>query len=190
MKENKQNKIVIYKTAKNEVELKVRFEKETVWLNLNQIAYLFGTDKSGISRHIKNVYQSGELKQNSTVAKIATVQMEGGREIKRNVEYFNLDIILSVGYRVSSKRATQFRIWATKTLKQYLIKGYAINENRLLEAREKFKELQVAIAFLQEKSKKELLKGQEGELLSLLSGYAKTLTLLEAYDTGKLKEAI
>ena len=82
MKENKQNKIVIYKTAKNEVELKVRFEKETVWLNLNQIAYLFGTDKSGISRHIKNVYQSGELKQNSTVAKIATVQMEGGREIK------------------------------------------------------------------------------------------------------------
>lgn len=189
MRENQQNKIVIYKTAKNEVELKVRFEKETVWLNLNQIAYLFGTDKSGISRHIKNVYQSGELKQNSTVAKIATVQMEGGREIKRNVEYFNLDIILSVGYRVSSKRATQFRIWATKTLKQYLIKGYAINENRLLEAREKFKELQVAIAFLQEKSKKELLKGQEGELLSLLSGYAKTLTLLEAYDTGKLKEA-
>lgn len=103
---------------------------------------------SGISRHIRNVYQSGELKQISTVAKIATVQKEGERNIKRNVEYFNLDIVLSVGYRVNSTRATQFRIWATKILKDHLIKGYTINEKRLLEAREKFQELQTAISFL------------------------------------------
>ena len=115
-KEIKKGEIVIYKTAKNEVDLKVRLEKETVWLNLNQIGYLFDTDKSGISRHIANIYGSGELKRNGTVAKIATVQKEGAREVNRNVEYFNLDVVLSVGYRVNSKRATQFRIWATNTL--------------------------------------------------------------------------
>ena len=153
----KKGEIIIYKTSKNEVDLKVRLEKETIWLNLNQIAYLFNTDKSGISRHIENIYQSGELKRRSTVAKIATVQKEGGREIERNIEYFNLDVILSVGYRVNSKQATKFRIWATRVLKQYLVKGYAINEKRILEAREKFKELQSAISFLGEKSKKELL---------------------------------
>ena len=91
---------------------------------------------------------------------------------------FNLDIIISVGYRVNSKQATQFRIWATKTLKDHLLKGYTINEKRLLEAKEKFNELQTAISFLQEKSKKELLSGQEGEILNLLSSYAKTLTIV------------
>lgn len=188
-KENfNKGEIVIYKTAKNEVELRVRFEKETVWLNLNQIAHLFDTDKSGISRHVKNVYQSGELNADSTVAKITTVQKEGKREIKRSIEYFNLDVILSVGYRVNSKRATQFRVWATNTLKNYLIKGYAINEQRILEAREKFKELQTTVSFLQEKSKKELLVGQENEILNLLSSYAKTLTLLEEYDKENLKD--
>ena len=187
--QTKKGEIVIYKAPKGEARVEVRLEKETVWLALNQIARIFNTDKSGISRHIKNIYDSGELLKDSTVAKIATVQKEGNRRIEREIEYYNLDIILSVGYRVNSKRATQFRIWATKTLKNYLVKGYAINEKRLLETKEKFNELQTAIAFLQEKSKKELLKGQEGELLSLLSGYAKTLTLLEEYDKGKLKEA-
>ena len=193
MKNNfqKQNKgeIVIYQTSKKEIELKVRLEKETVWLNLNQIADLFDTDKSGISRHIKNIYQSEELKRSSTVAKIATVQIEGDREIKRDIEYYNLDIVLSIGYRVNSKRATQFRIWATKTLKGHLIKGYTINEKRLLETREKFRELQNAIAFLENKSGKKRLQGQEKEILSLLAGYAKTLSILEQYDKGKLKKA-
>ncbi|PKL72031.1 virulence factor [Candidatus Kuenenbacteria bacterium HGW-Kuenenbacteria-1] len=158
-----QNKgeIIIYQTSKKEVDIKVRLEKETVWLTLNQIAFLFETDKSGISRHIKNVYQSGELEQNSTVAKIATVQIEGNRKIERDIEYYNLDIILSVGYRVNSKNATQFRIWATKTLKDYLVKGYVINEKRLLEAQNKFNELQEVIAFLQTKAQKEMLIGQE-----------------------------
>lgn len=184
----KRGEIIIYKTAKNEVDLKVRLEKETIWLNLNQIAYLFNTDKSGISRHIENIYQSGELKRKPTVAKIATVQKEGEREIKRNIEYFNLDVVLSVGYRVNSKRATQFRIWATKMLKSYLIKGYVVNEKRLLEAKEKFKELQTAISFLQDKSQKEMLTGQSQEILNLLSSYAKTLTLLSEYDSGKIRE--
>ena len=130
---NKYNKgeIVIYKDAKEGARVEVRLENETIWLTLNQIADLFDTDKSGISRHIKNIYKSGELNPNATVAKIATVQKEGKREIERSIEYYNLDLILSVGYRVNSKRATQFRIWANTIIKQYLIKGFAVNEKRI-----------------------------------------------------------
>lgn len=180
--------IVIYQNSKKEVELKVRLERETIWLNLNQIADLFDTDKSGISRHIKNIYQSGELKRSSTVVKIATVQIEGNREIKRDIEHYNLDVVLSVGYRVNSKGATQFRIWATKILKNHLIKGYTINQKRLMETREKFRELQNAVAFLENKAGKKQLHGMEKEILSLLAGYAKTLSILEQYDKGELKK--
>ena len=103
------------------------------------------------------------------------------------VAFYSLDVILAVGYRTNSSRAIHFRKWATEILKRYLIKGYVVNEKRLLETGEKFKELQSAVTFLQEKSKNELLKGQEGELLNLLSDYARTLTLLEEYDKGKIK---
>lgn len=185
---DKNNAIVIYEASKGDVRIDVRLENETVWLTLNQLADLFGVDKSGISRHIKNIFKDGELDEKSTVAKFATVQKEGNRTIKREVEFYNLDIIISIGYRVNSKRATDFRIWATKTLKEYLVKGYAVNEKRLLEARERFKELQTAISFLQEKSRKELLTGQSQEILNLLSTYAKTLTLLNEYDSGKIRE--
>ena len=185
---NKKGEIVIYQVSKNETKIEVKLEQETAWLSLNQIASLFETDKSGISRHIRNIFKSNELNKNSTVAKIATVQTEGKRKITRHIEYCNLDLILSVGYRVNSKRATQFRIWATRILKEHLVKGYTINEKRLLEAKEKFDELQNTITFLQEKSKKELLSGQAQGILSLLSIYAKTLTLLEEYDKGKIGE--
>ena len=146
-KEIKKGEIVIYQSSNKRIKIDVKLDQETVWLSLNQIAEVFNTDKSGISRHIRNIYKSGELDKNSTVAKIATVQIEGKRKIERNIEYYNLDAILSVGYRVNSKQATKFRIWATKTLKDYLVKGYAINEKRLLEARNKFKELQQRLIF-------------------------------------------
>ncbi|NWF99257.1 MAG: virulence protein RhuM/Fic/DOC family protein [Nitrospirae bacterium] len=180
--------IVIYRSPQGP-EIQVKLEKDTVWLNLNQIAVLFDTHKSGISRHIKNIYKDKELERVSTVAKIATVQIEGGRKIERKIEYYNLDVIISVGYRVNSKRATQFRIWATKTLKDHLIKGYTINKKRLLETREKLRGLQEAVAFLQEKSKHKLLSGQEQEILNLLADYSKTLSLLEQYDKEKLSLA-
>ena len=138
--------VKIYKPAKGEVELRVRFEDETVWLSLNQISNLFGRHKSVISRHLSNIFKEGELTKNSVVAKIATTASDGK---SYKVEYYNLDAIISVGYRVNSKRATQFRIWATKVLKKYLINGYAINEERLKEAENKFKQLQQAINFLQ-----------------------------------------
>lgn len=187
MAKNKFNKgeIVIYQTAKNEVELSVRLEKETIWLDAHQMVQVFNIDRTVIVKHIRNIYKTGELPETSTCAKIAQVAADG--KIRR-MNFYNLDMIISVGYRVNSKRATQFRIWATKVLKSYLVQGYAINQKRLLETRGKFKELQNAITFLQEKSQKKLLEGQEKEILNLLAGYAKTLKVLEQYDKGRLEK--
>ena len=122
--------VVLYRTEDGRAALDVRLAGETVWLTLNQMAKLFGRDKSVVSRHLTNVYQSRELNRQATVAKNATVQKEAGRQVKRLVEYYNLDAILSVGYRVNSKRGTQFRIWATQTLKEHLTRGYTLNRRR------------------------------------------------------------
>jgi len=185
MKKQRLQNIIIYKT-KEGPSLEVKLEKETLWLTLNQIALLFDVQKAAISKHIKNIFRSGELNPNSTVSKMETVQMEGNRRIKRHLTYFNLDVIIAVGYRVNSYRATQFRIWATKVIKNYLIQGYAINEKRLLEQTQKFKELQNTINFIQQKSKQPELKGQAEELLSLISQYANSFTLLYQYDENKI----
>lgn len=185
--EIKKGEIVIYRTSKNEVELKVHLEKETILLTQQQVSRLFDVQKAAISKHVKNIFDSGELNRHSTISILETVQIEGGRKISRKTEYYNLDLVLSIGYRVNSKQATKFRIWATKTLKNYLTQGYVINQKRLMEAQNKFQELQEAISFLKEKSGHELLAGQEREILSLLENYSKTLTLLEQYDTEKLR---
>lgn len=176
VKEQKRGEIILYK-AKQGPQVEAHLENETIWLSLNQIAGLFSVQKAAISKHIKNIFGTGELSENSTVSKMETVQKEGNRTIKRATEMFNLDMIIAIGYRVNSKRATEFRIWATKTLKDFLVRGYAVNEKRLIEAKDKFAQLQQTIAFLKDKSTKELLTGQEGELLSLLASYAKTLTI-------------
>ncbi|MBS1644464.1 MAG: virulence RhuM family protein [Bacteroidetes bacterium] len=128
---NNDTQIIIFKTSDEKVAVDVLFEKETAWLSLEQIALLFERDKSTISRHIKNVFEEKELSSDSTVAKFATVQTEGNRQVERDIEYYNLDVIISVGYRVKSQRGTQFRIWATQRLKEYLIKGFAIDDERL-----------------------------------------------------------
>ena len=143
---------VIYNNG--EIELKVSVENETVWLNRHQIAELFERDVKTIGKHISNVFKEGELEKNSTVAKFATVQTEGGREIKREIEYYNLDVIISVGYRVKSKRGVQFRQWATNVLKSYIYNGYAINGDKITHQR--FKELENDVALL--KSKVNLLE--------------------------------
>ncbi|ODQ36233.1 Virulence protein [Mannheimia haemolytica] len=127
------NPIEIYQSQDGKTQVSVQFDKETVWLSLQQMADIFGRDKSVISRHLRNIYQEGELDREATVAKNATVQIEGAREVVRQVEFYNLDAIISVGYRVNSKAGTQFRIWATARLKDYLVKGYALNERRLQE---------------------------------------------------------
>ena len=175
--------IIIYQSSEKEIELKVRLENETVWLTQGQIALLFGTQRPAITKHINNIFKSGELDKDS-VSSILEHTATDGKTYK--TQFYNLDTIVSVGYRVNSKRATQFRIWATNVLKQYLVKGFALNQKRLLETQEKFKELQETISFLHEKSKHELLSGQGEEILHLLASYSKTLTLLEQYDKEKL----
>lgn len=127
--------ILLYQSEDGETRIDVRLFEESVWLSLNQIADLFGRDKSVISRHISNVFEEGELEREGTVAKFATVQEEGGRQIRRDIEHYNLDVIISVGYRVKSLRGVQFRRWATLRLKEYIIKGFVMDDERLSQAR-------------------------------------------------------
>lgn len=161
----------------------VKLEKQTVWLTQAQIGLLFDIERSVITKHLRNIFASDELEESSVCAIFAHTAADG--KIYKT-QFYNLDVIISVGYRVNSKRATQFRIWATKTLKDHLVQGYTINEKRLLEAKEKFTELQSAISFLREKTRYELLAGQEQEILNLLAYYASSLTILEKYDKNKL----
>lgn len=131
MMKKRSDQMVLFKTEDERIAIDVRFDEETVWLSLDQMAQLFERDKSTISRHIKHVYEEGELEESATVAKIATVQMEGGREVERQIDYYNLDVIISVGYRVKSLRGTQFRQWATKRLNEYIRKGFTMDDERL-----------------------------------------------------------
>lgn len=181
---NERAAIEIYQTKHGEIQFRGDFSTETIWGNINQIAELFDVQKAAVSKHLKNIYASGELSRKATVSKMETVQKEGKRSISRHIEYYNLDAILSVGYRVNSKKATHFRTWATSILRKYLIDGYLVNEKRLHQAQENFKSLQSTIQFLNSKLASENLKGQEKEIFSLLSEYSKTLSVLERYDTN------
>lgn len=125
------SEIILYQSEDGEIQIEVNLDGETAWLNLDQMAKLFQRDKSVISRHIKNIYDEGELKAEATVAKNATVQIEGQRKVGREIEYYNLDMIISIGYRVKSHRGVQFRIWATKALREYMVKGFVMDDDRL-----------------------------------------------------------
>jgi len=138
MSSKKINKIIVYQGKSGAIELKGDFKRETIWASLDQITDVFERDKSVISRHLKNIYKEKELDRFSTVAKNATVQTEGKRNVERVIEYYNLDAIISVGYRVNSKKATEFRKWATKTLRQHILEGYTINKKRLAKNYELF----------------------------------------------------
>jgi len=186
-------KITIYQAKSGAIEFRGDFQNENViWGSLNQIAELFGRDKSVISRHIKNIFKSGELDERATVAKIATVQKEGKREVVRDIEYFNLDVILSIGYRVDSKTATQFRIWATKTLKQHITKGYTLNKKRLKKNHQEFLKAVDDIKLLAEKNE----KVSKDDVLELIKTFSSTWFNLESYDKqkfpkkGKIKRKI
>lgn len=172
------NELVIYQTKQGEILLRGDFDKETIWASLDQIAKLFGRDKSVISRHLRNIYQEEELSEKATVAKNATVQKEGKREVIREIEYYNLDAIISVGYRVNSKTATQFRQWATKTLRQHIVEGYTINPDRISQNYATFmKAVQQVQAVL---PTGEVMDGKE--VLELVRLFADTWFSLDAYD--------
>ena len=189
MKEIKKGEIIIYKDRLGP-ELVLKTDGETVWMTQAQIAQLFSTDRTSVGRHIRNILNSLELRENSVCAKIAHTATDGK---VYQVQYYNLDVIISVGYRVNSKRATQFRVWATHKLKEYLIKGYIVNEQKLKEFQEKhnlqLKELQQTARLFQNVIESQKAAGYEKELLSIITDYANTWAVLNLYDKGELKVA-
>ena len=128
---NIKTELVIFESQNSDIKLKVNVDNETVWLSQNQMTQLFDTTKQNISLHLNNIFKEGELAKNSSVKEYLTVQKEGERQVSRNTKYYNLDVIISVGYRVKSQRGVEFRKWANKVLKEYIVKGYAVNNNRL-----------------------------------------------------------
>ena len=183
--ESRGGEVVVYEAPDGQVRFEVRLERETVWLSLNQMAELFGRDKSVISRHLRNVFESGELEREAVVAKNATTAADGKAY---QVEYFNLDAILSVGYRVNSKRGTQFRIWATRTLRDHLLRGYTLNERRLRE--KGLAEIEQAVSLLARTLIAHALVTDEGRaVLEVVQRYTRTWRWLLEYDESRLPEA-
>ncbi len=181
--------VIIYRSPEGGSKLEVKLKDNTVWLTLDQVADLFLKAKSTISYHISSVYKEKELKERSTVRKFRTVQIEGDRKITRNLEYYNLDVIISVGYRVKSKRGTQFRIWANKVLKDYLVRGYALNEKKLKEQAEKVKELEKSIEVFKRIADNHQLRQDEfGGIINVISDYTYALDILDKYDHQNLKK--
>jgi hypothetical protein len=182
-----QNKIEIYQAKDGSPQIAVKFENETLWMSLNQIAQLFDRDKSVISRHLKNIFAEEELEKNQTVAFFATVQHEGEKQVVRSIEYFNLDAIISVGYRVNSKQGTKFRIWATERLKNYLVKGFAVNEKRILEYQNNLIELQKTIKLIENSIDLKSLSNQESKgFLDIITNYTHSFILLNQFDSDSL----
>lgn len=175
--------IKIYTTDDGKTTVEVRLEKDTIWLNQTQMADLFQTERSVINKHILNIYQSGELNETATCAKIAQVQSEGFRKVKREIKHYNLDVIIAVGYRVNSRRGTQFRIWANQVLKDYLIQGYALNLNKLQKQNEQLSTLKKLLNLIHNISQQKKLTDNEYEgLMSIVTHYAHALDILDQYD--------
>ena len=182
------SEIKIYQTLEGTTSIEVKLENDTVWLNQYQLEELFETNRTSINRHISNIYKSQELIEDSTCAKIAQVQEEGGRKVKRSIKYYNLDIIIAVGYRVNSKRGTEFRKWANEILKDYLVKGYVINQRKLEKQVEQLTELQETVKILSNAvSHKELSSDESKGLLRIISDYSYALDILDQYDYQSLK---
>ncbi len=182
--QSKQNSksVVVYQAKSGAIELRGDFGQETFWASLDQIAVLFDTDKSGISRHLKSIYSSEELSRQATVAFFATVQKEGDRFVERQIEYYNLDAVLSVGYRVNSKQATQFRQWATKTLREHITKGYTLNRKQIGKNYNAFLK---SVSDIQA-SLPEHITLDPKNVLDLIKEFASTWVSLDAYDKESL----
>jgi DNA ligase (NAD+) len=180
---NKEDEVIIYKDVDGKTKVDVKLHEETVWLSLNQLVSLFDRDKSVISRHIKNIFQEEELEEQRVVANFATTASDGKTY---QVQYYNLDMIISVGYRVNSKRAVEFRRWATGVLKEYLLKGYSINHKKIMD--KELEELKSTVLLLSNTLVNQNLVNETGiELLSLIKSYTKTWDILVKYDAGRLE---
>ena len=177
--------VAVYEAPDGQVQVDVRLERDTVWLTQSQMAELFDRDRSVVSRHIRNAFREGELDRGATSAKFAQVQNEAGRSVGRDVEHFNLDVIISVGYRVKSLRGTQFRMWATRTLREHLVSGFTTNERRLAERG--LREARETLDLLARTLTNQALVHETGEaVIDLITGYADTWRLLLEYDEDRL----
>ena len=177
-----ENKIEIYQGENGQTKINVKFEENTVWLSQKQMAELFDKDTDTIGLHLKNIFFDEELLEIATTEFFSVVQLEGNREVTRKIKLYNLDAIISVGYRVNSKRGVQFRQWATQRLKDYLVQGYAVNEKRLKELSNNLKELENTIQFIK-KSGENL---ESKDLLEIISKYTKSFVLLNQFDSNRL----
>jgi prophage maintenance system killer protein len=179
------DQVILFQAADGQVTLDVHLEADTVWLSQAQLAQLFGRERSVISKHIGNVFKEGELAPETTCAKFAQVQTEGARVIHRQVDFYNLDVIISVGYRVKSPRGTQFRIWATQVLRQHLIQGYTLHQRRLQERG--LGDLQQALALMARTLSSRGLLNDEGQaVLEVVQRYSRAWRWLLAYDEDRL----
>ena len=182
-KELQKGEIVIYTSEDGSISLDTKLENDTIWLTQKQMAELFGVKTPAINKHLNNIYNEGELDKNATVSILETVQKEGNRDISRKIAFYNLDAVISVGYRVNSSRATQFRIWATNTLKEYLTKGYVINEKMLKAQQNKIQTLQSTVSLLTRSIQNQISTvDQAQDVANILDNFAKGLDLLDNFD--------
>ncbi len=180
------NKIIIYSAPDGGVEIKTEIKNDTIWLTQEEIARLFGVKRPSVTRHLNGIYKNEELSEKSTCSFFEHVGKQREKRTYRT-KFYNLDAIISVGYRVNSKKATQFRVWATTTLRKYLVDGYVINQNRIAEQEQKLLEIQRTVELIREKSKTRELIGHEKELLDIISEYTKSLVLLNKFDANNLQ---
>ncbi len=185
----KKDALIIYTDKKGRIELRADTDKETIWATQAQIADLFDVNSQAITKHLSNIYQEKELVKTATCSKMEQVNIEGERSVRRSIEFYNLDAIIAVGYRVNSKKATQFRIWATETLREYLIKGIVVNNERIANLPDRIiADLDEKISFIQRTIKKrELNQSETDSLLSVIHDYANSWKFLKEYDEGELK---
>lgn len=179
-----QQQTLIYQAEDGSFQIEVRLELETIWLTQRQMADLFGTSADNIGLHLKHIYVEGELLEEATTEDYSVVRFEGTRKVNRKVRHYNLDAIISVGYRVNSKQGSQFRIWANKVLKEYLVQGYALNESRLHQQIEQINRLKETVALFQKAQLEALGYSEASGLLSVLTEYTHSFVLLNQYDTG------
>ena len=182
-KELQKGEIIIYTSEDGSISLDTKLENDTIWLTQKQMAELFGVKTPAINKHLNNIYNEGELDKNATVSILEIVQKEGNRDILRKIAFYNLDAVISVGYRVNSSRATQFRIWATNTLREYLTKGYVINERMLKDQQNKIQTLQSTLNLLKRSLQNQISTVDEAQDVSnILDNFAKGLDLLDNFD--------
>ncbi len=179
--------IVVYESSDGAARVEVVVNDETVWLTQLQMADLFDTTLPNVNIHLKNVYAEGELAEGATIKESLIVQIEGGREVRRKTQRYNLDVIISVGYRVKSKRGTQFRIWANQVLRDHLLRGHTLNEKRLLARGVEFEKVVALLSSTLHRT--ETLTTEGSAVLDVIQHYARTWRMLEAYDEGRLPEA-